>query len=99
LETPVFRLVDTDRGTGVTYTCGCPCVPAAVPSEAGPGFEHCCCGKVHFAGAGAARSLDAYLAERKATRKREPEYASGEALIELGGRAVEVAWAFPVEAD
>jgi hypothetical protein len=93
---PDFRSITTDHGEGVTYTCGCPCTPAAVPTAEGPGFEHCCCGKVHFAGPRAAAALDGYLSERKPNRKREPDYERGSATVELGGRATEVAWAFPI---
>lgn len=89
---PDFRIITTDKGEGVTYTCGCPCVPTAVPADGAPGFEHCCCGKVHFAGAGAEPALAAYLAGR-ADRKREPRYTRGLATV----GAIEVAWAFPEE--
>lgn len=93
---PDFRVIATDAGEGITYTCGCPCVPTAAPSEAGPGHEHCCCGKVHFVGSGAAAALDTYLAERKATKKREPDYTRGATTVSMAGAPVEVAWAFPV---
>ena len=95
---PDFHPIITDHGEGVTYTCGCPCTPAAVPTASGPGSEHCCCGKVHFAGPGAAAALDSYLSERRAVRKREPDYDRGSTTVDLGGRVVEVAWAFPIEA-
>lgn len=95
---PEFRTIPTDRGEGVTYTCGCPCTPTAVPAAEGPGSEHCCCGKVHFAGAGAAAALDSYLAERKASRKREPDYERGTGSVVISGQPVEVAWAFPLQA-
>ena len=97
MATPDFRVIATDEGEGVTYTCGCPCVPVARPAEGAAGHEHCCCGKVHFAGAGARAALETYLAERKARRKREPEYALGATTLALGGGEVEVAWAFPKE--
>jgi hypothetical protein len=48
-------------------------------------------------GAGARSALEAYLAERKLQRKREPEYDIGETSIELLGSPREVAWAFPRE--
>jgi hypothetical protein len=98
MSTPDFRVIATDDGDGVTYTCGCPCVPTARPAGDGtPGHEHCCCGKVHFVGDGARAALEGYLAERKLKRKREPEYDLGTVSIELGGRTREVAWAFPRE--
>lgn len=98
MANPEFRVIVNDDGEGVTYTCGCPCVPTARPAEDGaPGFEHCCCGKVHFVGDGARTALEGYLAERKAKRKREPEYELGATSLALGGREREVAWAFPKE--
>lgn len=100
MEPPDFRVIATDGGEGVTYTCGCPCVPTARPGADGsPGFEHCCCGKVHFVGEGAAAALRGYLAERQATKKREPEYEMGSTRLVVAGAEREVAWAFPVEAS
>ncbi len=97
MESPVFRVIETGSGQGVTYACGCDCTPTAVPATEGPGSEHCCCGKVHFAGAGAAAALDSYLADRKAKRRREPDYTRGTSTVTLGGKPIEVAWAFPIE--
>jgi hypothetical protein len=95
---PEFKVIQTDAGEGVTYVCGCPCVPTARPTDDGaPGHEHCCCGKVHFVGAMAEAALAAYVAERKLRRKREPEYTVGSTFVTLAGKPVEVAWAFPVE--
>jgi len=97
VELPQFRLVDDERGTGVTYECGCPCQPTAYAAEQTAGFEHCCCGKVHFAGPGAAEALTSYLVDRAARRKREPRYRRGRDSIEVAGVAIEVAWAFPAD--
>lgn len=97
MESPQFRLVDSERGTGVTYDCGCPCQPAAYAGAETAGFEHCCCGKVHFAGRGAADALTRYLADRAARRKREPRYQVGQTTIQLAAAPVEVAWAFPIQ--
>jgi hypothetical protein len=96
MTVPEFRAITSENGEGITYTCGCPCVPTAAPAPDGaPGFEHCCCGKVHFVGTGAAAALATYLDRRRQTRKREPSYEVGETTTELAGRLVEVAWAFP----
>jgi hypothetical protein len=98
MSVPDFRVIETPDGDGVTYTCGCPCTPTARPEADGKaGREHCCCGKVHFVGEGAAKHLEAYITVRAATRKREPTYTFGHTTIVLGGRERDVAWAFPVE--
>ncbi len=100
MDEPTFRSITAENGEGVTYHCGCPCTPTAVPAADGKaGFEHCCCGKVHFAGSDAGKALESYLAERKATRKREPDYRRGSALIHLAAGATAVAWAFPIESS
>lgn len=95
MSAPAFRTIATDAGVGVTYDCGCPCTPTATPGGAAPGFEHCCCGKVHFAGAGARTALTAYLQERAARRTKEPQYERGETTLSVDGHTVEIAWAFP----
>lgn len=95
MSTPDFQVVESG---GITYTCGCPCEPTASPAADGaPGHEHCCCGKVHFVGEGAASAMKAYLAERKAKRRREPDYTIGETRVATASGAIEVAWAFPIE--
>jgi len=94
-ELPLFRTTDSEQGEGITYDCGCPCQPTAVPMDGAAGFEHCCCGKVHFAGTGATGALTAYLEERASRRKREPVYTRGTATVEMQSGPTEVAWAFP----
>lgn len=97
MNQPEFTVVLTPDGEGVTYSCGCPCAPTARPTDDGSsGHEHCCCGKVHFVGVNAVPDLKAYLASRKTTRKREPDYDFGEATVLLGGTEIPVAWAFPL---
>lgn len=97
MPNPEFITITKDGREGVTYTCGCPCEPTAAPTAEGPGMEHCCCGKVHFVGDGAGSALAAYLDDRAAKRKREPQYERGAATVTLGGIPTEVAWAFPIE--
>ena len=95
---PVFRTIDTVGGVGVTYECGCPCTPTAVPPPDGsPGFEHCCCGKVHFAGTDAESALTTYLTDRAARRKHEPLYTRGTGHVNAESGGIRVAWAFPTE--
>jgi len=45
-------------------------------------------------GTGARSALDAYVAERRTRRKREPDYTIGDTTIAVGEAQVEVAWAF-----
>ena len=97
MSAPEFTAITKDGREGVTYSCGCPCEPTAAPGAEGPGMEHCCCGKVHFVGAGAADALSVYLADRAATRKREPQYERGTTTVALAAGPTEVAWAFPIE--
>ena len=50
----------------VRYDCPCGCKPHArfKKGTSEVGHEHCCCGRVHFAGEGAEVHLKQYLAER-----------------------------------
>ena len=98
MAVPEFRVVQDEKGEGVTYTCGCSCTPTARQGSGGePGMEHCCCGKVHFVGTGAATALATYLAGRKQRRASEPNYESGVTALAMATGPVEVAWAFPLE--
>ena len=97
MEAPKFITIETADGEGVTYSCGCAGKPTARPAADGSaGHEHCCCGKVHFVGAGAPAALAVYLELRKAQRNKEPDYEVGQTDVMLAGAAVPVAWAFPV---
>ena len=51
----------------VSYKCDCGCKPMAhyYQGSAEAGHEHCCCGRVHFAGLGAEEQLEQYLAQRR----------------------------------
>ena len=44
----------------------------------------------------AVSALAVYLSERKAARKREPNYETGSSQVPLTEIVVEVAWAFPI---
>ena len=62
VRTPRNR-VDTVE---VRYDCACGCKPRA-RYERGTddaGYEHCCCGQIHFVGASAEERLKLYLDER-----------------------------------
>jgi len=64
----------------VRYDCECGCKPRARYQRGTDkaGHEHCCCGQVHFVGAGAEERLKYYLEERAAQRLDE----------ELGGYSI-----------
>jgi hypothetical protein len=88
----------------VTYACDCGCKPEARYERGSDeaGHEHCCCGKVHFAGPNAERELRDYLAAR---RKDGEDDGLGydislESVKAPWGEKVPVAYALPyVEAD
>lgn len=84
----------------VSYACECGCHPKAlIPAQGGePGHEHCCCGRVHFAGTGAEEALAAYLADRRAhgRDKRVSEWRFGHLDLDTGTDQVDVAYAEPV---
>ena len=52
----------------VRYDCACGCKPNAEYQQGSRevGYEHCCCGNVHFLGPSARQHLEKYLGERKA---------------------------------
>ncbi len=52
----------------VRYDCACCCKPNAEYQKGTQevGYEHCCCGNVHFLGPEAREHLEAYLDQRKA---------------------------------
>ena len=51
----------------VSYECDCGCRPMAhyYEGSAEAAHEHCCCGKVHFAGPQAKVQLEEYLVQRR----------------------------------
>lgn len=57
----------------VSYSCDCGCKPEARYAKGATesGQEHCCCGKVHFAGPNAEQELGEYLAGRRASGQDE----------------------------
>ena len=94
-----LRIRSTATHYIVEYDCVCSCHPKArVPRDLGAaGFEHCCCGRVHFAGPKARAELDAYLAHRRAEGKdEEVTYGIGETTLRLpDGQPIAVAYAEP----
>jgi hypothetical protein len=91
MEAPQFRVIEHDRIAGVTYECGCPCEPTARQRRT----RRLRALLLPARSTSSATRLRTYLAERKASRTREPEYEVGTAIVELSGPFVPVAWAFP----
>jgi YHS domain-containing protein len=98
-----FRLLETRSQPDirvVDYSCRCGCTPKArFRAESGEsGSEHCCCGRVHFAGPDAVESLRDYMNERASKGMDADvgpyEYGSSE-LTPSTGAAVPVAFAEP----
>ena len=94
-----FKVKGSKDQMAVTYICDCGCTPSADyhqgSSEAG--HDHCCCGKVHFAGAGAAEQMEAYLADRRQQGLDDGlEYVFAQAEVKAPwGEKVSVAYALP----
>ena len=76
----------------VRYDCDCGCKPRARyqrgTDEAN--HEHCCCGLVHFVGAGADDKLQAYLEERRARGE------DADMVYTCYSQAVQAPWGEPV---
>ncbi len=99
-----FEAWDDPSGEGefvdVAYVCVCGCRPGArVIAGAGEfASEHCCCGRVHFAGDNAEVELRAYMADRAKTDMDADVapyvYAEAEAVTE-SGVSMSVAYAQP----
>lgn len=87
----------------VVNSCDCGCTPQArvVRGAAEPGHEHCCCGKVHFAGANAERRPTEYLADRRRAGQDEGiTYQTGRESVKAPwGETVPIAFALPVVAE
>lgn len=83
----------------VSYACDCGCKPGAryVRGSAEAGHEHCCCGKVHFAGSNAREQLEAYLEQRRLSGEDEGiAYTFGEQTVAAPwGESLPVAYAIP----
>ena len=72
--TPVFTSRKFRDHAVVAYECDCGCKPMAhvYQGSAEAGHEHCCCGKVHFAGSAEPMAhLQTYLAQRRAEGEDE----------------------------
>lgn len=84
----------------VEYACVCGCRPGARYALGGEesGSEHCCCGRVHFAGKNAEEQIHAYMDERAKTNMDEDvgpyTYRSAE-VVAPSGETIPVAYAQP----
>jgi hypothetical protein len=82
------------------YDCACGCKPNAEYQRGSEetGYEHCCCGNVHFVGQNAKAHLEQYLARRK--EQGEDSDVGGYTVYETAvtapwGDSVPVAYALP----
>ena len=83
----------------VRYDCVCGCKPRA-RYERGTdeaGYEHCCCGRVHFVGDHATEQLEAYLEERRISGEDTRQYALNQYEVVAQWGAVPVAFGTPDE--
>jgi|APSaa5957512535_1039671.scaffolds.fasta_scaffold26973_2 YHS domain-containing protein len=99
-----FTATDDPSGDGefvdVAYVCVCGCRPGArvVTGSGESASEHCCCGRVHFAGEGAERALREYMTERAKTDMDAdvaPYVYSEAEAVSASGVSVGVAYAQP----
>ncbi len=95
----IVREMSSKPGTAyVRYDCACGCKPG-VEYERGSreaGYEHCCCGIVHFVGPDARIRVDEYISGRTA----EDEDLGGYTVYETNvsapwGGDISVAYALP----
>lgn len=95
-DDPSGELVFVD----VAYRCVCGCTPGArvVMGSGEASSEHCCCGRVHFAGENAESQLRAYMADRANTDMDADVapyvYSQTEVMSESGAK-VSVSYAQP----
>ena len=100
----LFTATEDPSGEGnfvdVVYKCVCGCRPKA-RFEAGStraGSEHCCCGRVHFAGFEPERQIRSYMADRAKTNMDEdvgPYVYSQTKASTASGREVSISYAQP----
>ena len=96
---PVFTARKFKDHAVVAYECACGCTPMAhvYQGSAEAGHEHCCCGRVHFAGIEPMPQMEAYLAQRRIEGLDEGlSYAFGDAEVQAPwGGTLAVAYALP----
>ena len=84
----------------VEYACACGCRPGAryTLGSDESGWEHCCCGRVHFAGEQAEPQIRAYMAQRAETDMDAdvgPYSYLSAAVTAPSGQRIPVAYAQP----
>lgn len=94
-----FQVRDWKGQALVSYKCDCGCKPSAryTRGSAEAGHEHCCCGKVHFAGQEAMEQMEEYLAKRRQEGTDDGlAYVLDETLLKAPwGGELPVAYALP----
>ncbi|MBI2166077.1 MAG: hypothetical protein HYU29_06720 [Chloroflexi bacterium] len=81
----------------VRYDCACGCKPRArfERGSSQAGFEHCCCGRVHFVGDEAVPQLEVYLRDRRTSGKDSRSYALSQYQVTAPWGPVPVAFGTP----
>ncbi len=91
--------ISSKPGTAyVRYDCECGCKPGAecARDSGEAGSDHCCCGRVHFAGADARAQLDSYLSGRAEDDAELGGYVVSETAVQAPwGDEIPVAYAVP----
>lgn len=82
------------------YDCSCGCKPNAEYKKGSEdvGYEHCCCGNVHFLGPNARQRLEEYLGARRAQGLdvEVGDYSIQETEVSAPwGQAIPIAYAIP----
>ena len=86
----------------VEYMCPCGCEPGAryeLESEIS-GWEHCCCGRVHFAGKNSKTEIVDYLEDRATTSMDKdvgPYTFESTAVVTPSGQTIPVSYAQPAK--
>lgn len=100
-----FKAVEDPSGEGnfvdVEYQCVCGCTPGARVETGSSiaGSEHCCCGRVHFAGTHAEDQIRAYMAKRAETNMDEdvaPYVYEQTEVTSPSGQTIPISYAQPL---
>ena len=97
MEVAVRTLKNKPDVIEVRYDCVCGCKPRARYQSGSndAGYEHCCCGRVHFVGDSATQELESYLNSRHANGEDTREYTLNQYQVTAPWGAVTIAFGTP----